>query len=283
MGNWFGMPRDAVVQCGDKSHLATYNRLSTQLRMHGFDSAAMSASSRLFTRDTIPRRYEEPPWSLPPQAVRVVALPLMDAELSYPHTQRLAFQALQAALEIKNLLPRNSRVWVPNASGLHVTLFHPGLSPQADTNGRWCNLPLPVPPAKCWQRNSLGGGSPSDSELRQELQTIRHLASRMPHTFTLEVDRLAMAPSGVMLMLLRASNQCARRPAHPCPQLRSDANALLACSIVISPEAAHTRHRMCGIISPSGSCSVYQGGKEADQRIGEAVTGRSVICAGSDL
>ena len=185
---------------------AKYTSLAAQLPSRGFDAAALQASSRLFddAEPPVPRRYSEPPWSLPSNAIRVLALPLSDDQLSDAPTRRLAQLAMHAARDVASALPERSRLWLPpRASGLHATLFHPGLSPQFDTLGKLCNLPLPVPPAGCWQRAGLGAGSPSDGELGHEFRAARRLAASMPSSLSFDVDRLVVTSSGVMLLLLR--------------------------------------------------------------------------------
>ncbi len=179
--------------------------MAAQLSTNGFDAAALQRASQLFAHEPpTPRRYGDPPWSLPLHAIRVLALPLSDDVLNDAPTRRLASLALHAARDVAAALPPGSRMWLPpRVSGLHATLFHPGLSPQFDTKGRLCDLPLPVPPAGCWQRTGLGAGSPSDAELGHEFRAARRLAASVPMSLSFDVERLILSPSGVMLLLLR--------------------------------------------------------------------------------
>lgn len=180
-----------------------YSELARQLSVKGFDAAGIAASSRLFTSEQVPRRYSDPPWSLPEDAVRVLALSMSDSDVADAATRRVALLALRAARDVADALPSGSQTWLPQERGLHATVFHPGLSPQADTLGRLCNLPLPVPPAGCWQRSGFGTGSPSEAELRHELRAARRLAARTVSRLEFDVDRLVMTSTGVMLLLLR--------------------------------------------------------------------------------
>lgn len=202
--------------------LAKHTAISSQLAARGFDEAAISASAQLFAnsghwrrRIAVPRYYSDPPWSLPSNAVRVLALPMSDPVLTDAPTRRLASLALQAAREIADALPDDSRAWLPKASSLHATLFHPGLSPQSDTKGKHCNLPLPILPETCWQRTSgATAGSPTEAELRHELRAARRLAANVRSSaLAFSVDRLALSSSGVLLLLLRPSSPRAARSA----------------------------------------------------------------------
>ena len=188
--------------------MSKYTTLANMLPSKGFDARALEAASRLFaggdTSSPTPRRYADSPWSLPANAIRVLALPLSDDALTDAETRSVASFAMQAARDVARALPPGARFWLPpSEAGLHATLFHPGLSPQFDTTGRLCHLPLPIPPQGCWQRAGLGAGSPSDSELGHELRAASVLASSVPTSLSFDVDRFVMTASGVLLLLLR--------------------------------------------------------------------------------
>ena len=198
------IPTAALCAPNETDLRLRYDAIAAQLPARGFDAAALAASSRLFDERASPRHYADPPWSLPPFAVRVLALSLADESLTDERTRRTAGLALRAAAEVSRALPGGARSWLPRLKALHATLFHPGLSPQSDTRGKLCHLPLPVPPARCWQRTGIGGGSPSDAELRHELRAARRLAASVhADAFQFEVDRLVLTSSGVLLLLLR--------------------------------------------------------------------------------
>ena len=208
MGSTVSRGRVDPMLCNNSSLRALdskYSSMASQLLATGFDSAALARASQLFAREPpTPRQYGDPPWSLPVHAIRVLALPLSDEVLNDAPTRRIASLVLHAARDVAAALPPGSRSWLPlRASGLHATLFHPGLSPQFDTQGRLCDLPLPVPPAGCWQRTGLGAGSPSDTELSHEFRTVRRLAASVPSSLSFDVERLILSSSGVLLLLLR--------------------------------------------------------------------------------
>lgn len=208
MGSTVSRDRVDPMLCNNSSLRALdskYSSMASQLLATGFDSAALARASQLFAREPpTPRQYGDPPWSLPVHAIRVLALPLSDEVLNDAPTRRIASLVLHAARDVAAALPPGSRSWLPlHASGLHATLFHPGLSPQFDTQGRLCDLPLPVPPAGCWQRTGLGAGSPSDTELSHEFRTVRRLAASVPSSLSFDVERLILSSSGVLLLLLR--------------------------------------------------------------------------------
>ena len=209
---------------------AKYTGLAAQLHVRGFDATAIAASARNFDQGQ-PRQYASPPWRLPPDAIRVIALPLGDETCTDTQTRRLARDTLRAARDVASILPSGSKFWLPELEHLHATVFHPGLSPQFDTQGRMCSLPLPLPPAGCWQRAPLGAGSPNDTELRQELRRARQIAASVPGSLNLVVDRVTMTSSGVMLLLLRPRS----------PDVRACVATLRAAAASAFPYAARVQ------------------------------------------
>ena len=164
---------------------AKYVTLSAAFATSGFDEAALSKGSLSFI-DGRPRRYAEPPWSLPPDAVRVLALPLDDSALTDAPGRRVGALALQAAEEVSSLLPRGAKTWLPSAGRLHVTVFHPGVYPPSLGDGSQL------------QRQSVDA-----HRLRREVDAARKIVASVPVNLSLVVDRLVMTPSGVLLLLLR--------------------------------------------------------------------------------
>lgn len=153
-----------------------YSNIASQLSNRGFDRTAVTAASSSFTGSPPrPRRYAEPPWSLPPNAVRVVVLPFDDEALTDRQTRRLADLALQAAKELVDSMPEGTMTWLPTR-GLHSTIFHPGVAP--GTIGR------------------AGELGPTIDQLQQELRTMRRLAAGLPINLSFKVDRLAVTSSG---------------------------------------------------------------------------------------
>ena len=178
---------DSAGACSHSAALeATHAKLGAQLGVRGFDERAIASAAAFFTADR-PRRYEEPPWSLPPDAVRALVLPLDDHELSDRHAVRLGALALQAASQLAAALPAGTHAWIPPAGTLHTTIFHPGASP-TELN----KIPAHAKPA-----------APSSAALQHELEAARLLAARVPINLSLVVDRLALTPAGVLLLLLR--------------------------------------------------------------------------------
>ena len=153
-----------------------YDALASQLQITGFDATAMARAEKAFV-DGRPRRYREPPWSLPPDAVRVLALPMDDLRLTDAASRRTSHLALRAATAVAGLLPRGSQFWLPDLGTLHCTIFHPGVSPAALSGST----------------NGVTATAVSESAMRLELDAARHLAASMRiRNLSLTVDRRAL-------------------------------------------------------------------------------------------
>jgi hypothetical protein len=167
--------------------LAKHTELAEQLHRRGLDEVAIRRAARHNFVDGRPRRYEE--WSLPPGAVRVLALALDDAELADPASRAVGRMALTAAASIAAVLPSGAEAWLQPSGTVHTTIFHPGVSPTSESTEE-ANRAVPTPTA---------------TELAVELRNVRWLASRRfrgAHNVSLIVDRLALTSSGVLLLLL---------------------------------------------------------------------------------
>lgn len=159
-----------------------------QLSEAGFDTAAVARSAQSFDPDGIPRRYSEPPWSMPANSMRLLALPLDDKVLNDASTQRLGARVLRAADELRSILPHGARSWMPPPGTLHMTVFHPGFSPGEVNDAE--------------RRRTAR--APSEGELRRELTGARRIATSVRgRNMTLEVDKLVVTSAGVLLLLLR--------------------------------------------------------------------------------
>lgn len=205
-----GAPTNASLCAHTAEMGAKHAELAAQLQHRGFDRVAMDAAAKSFVEagtELRPRRYAESPWWLPRNAVRVLALPLDDENLTDAHARRLARMALIAASQIAAALPAGSRSWQPPAGSLHTTILHPGLSPTAA---------MPV-------HADINAAQPSAVTLDLELHTARRLAAHIPaDSVALVVDRLALTPAGVLLLLLKPTNPAA---AVCVPSLRAAAAA----------------------------------------------------------
>lgn len=180
-----GVGTSRASLCDDASGLdIKHAELASQITTRGFDAAGIANAARSFI-DGRPARYFE--WKLPPHAVRVVALPLDDVNLSDAPSRHIGQLALTAANQIAATLPVGARYWIPPAGSLHLTIHHPGLSP---TTGSFDSQQEP----------------PSRHELQQELSAARRLAASIAsRNISLDVDRLALTSSGALLLLLRAA------------------------------------------------------------------------------
>jgi len=174
--------QSSLCATSSSSLVIKYADLAAQLPSKGFEEAAIAAARGSFA-DKTPRLYADPPWSLPRNAVRVLALTIGDAQLTDTRTGKLAELALAAARDLKQALPPGTETWLPERKGLHATIFHPGLAP--GTVG------------------TPGMVAPSEAQLDKELHTARRLAANVPTNLTLVVDRVVATTSGVMLLLLR--------------------------------------------------------------------------------
>eukprot|EP00966_Prymnesium_polylepis_P330456 7386106-Prymnesium_polylepis.2 len=175
--------------CASSGGLALkYAEMGRSFASSGFNQAALAKSALSFV-DGRPRRYSEPPWALPPNAVRVLALPLDDSALADAPARRLAGLALQAARELAGVLQQHgAEAWLPSAGRLHVTVFHSGVYPPSVSDGT--QTPRDVV-------------APDSQALREELEVARRLAHNVPLNISMVVDRLVVMPSGVLLLLLR--------------------------------------------------------------------------------
>lgn len=181
--------QSSLCATSSSSMVIKYADLAAKLPSKGFDETAIATTQGSFA-DKTPRLYADPPWSLPKNAVRVLALAIGDAQLTDARTVKLAELALAAAREMKQALPPGTQTWLPERKGLHATIFHPGLAP--GTVG------------------TPGMVAPSEAQLDKELHTARRLASNVPGNLTLVVDRVVATTSGVMLLLLRPEHDGGR-------------------------------------------------------------------------
>ena len=94
LSSWF-VPAPSASSLRTTSHLcsgsstalqAKYEELASQLPQRGFEEAALAQARESFALGADgawrPRRYDEAPWALPPNAVRVLALSISDAQLN---------------------------------------------------------------------------------------------------------------------------------------------------------------------------------------------------------
>ena len=165
---------------------ARYADLASQFPRKGFEESGLLQARASFSiggdGSGRPRMYDETPWTLPANTVRVLALSISDAQLNGPE-RKVGELALRAAADLAKELPSGTKAWVPELNGLHATIFHPGLAPGTAMRP--------------------GLASPSALQLDRELHTARRFAASVPGNLSLVVDRLTMTPSGVLLLLLR--------------------------------------------------------------------------------
>ena len=178
----------ACAFASEANHVA----LASQLRIRGFDRSFDQSKMADFDSKhgfvVEPRRYSDAPWSLPPNAVRAIVMPLDDPHLAYSDAKAVSKLAHAAQAELHEALPIKSRAWRQPPGTLHLTIYHPGLSPQMLGRGA----------------SSKGLSSPSAEALAMELKTARRLANGIPSSgVSLAVDRLALTSSGTLLLLLR--------------------------------------------------------------------------------
>ena len=225
LSSWF-VPAPSASSLRTTSHLcsgsstalqARYQELAAQLPQRGFEESALQHARESFALGADgswrPRRYDEAPWSLPPNAVRVLALSISDAQLNGA-SRSVGEAALRAAADLVRQLPAGTKSWMPELSSLHATIFHPGLAPGTAGSPRLV--------------------APSAQALDRELHTARRFASSVPANLTLVVDRLTVSPSGVMLLLLR--------PAHDGGRVCID--SLRAAAAKLFPDAATKQARV---------------------------------------
>ena len=94
LSSWF-VPAPSASSLRTTSHLcsgsstalqAKYEELASQLPQRGFEEAALAQARESFALGADgawrPRMYDEAPWALPPNAVRVLALSISDAQLN---------------------------------------------------------------------------------------------------------------------------------------------------------------------------------------------------------
>jgi len=211
MGTATSKADSGTTLCASSAEVqAKHSELAAQMKNRGVDTAAMMMSAKSFDEGMQPRRYRDPPWSLPPNAVRVVALPLDDEALTDTHARNTARLALTAAEQLAAALPRGSHTWRQPAGTLHTTIYHPGVSPTA-------------------RAFAPGQPAPTEHQLQQELQTVRRLATSVPINLSLVVDRLALTSSGVLLLLLKPR----------VPGERACVASLRAAAAAAFPHAAH--------------------------------------------
>lgn len=171
-----------------------YVQLAEQSR--GLDGAAVARARDSFTHaGTRPRIYADPPWSMPKGSVRVIAMPLEDAEL-VSEGARLVALARHAARQIALALPADATTWTQPLGTMHATIFHPGLSPTA-------------------VRFISDQAAPSPAFLREELRSAHVMLEKLnlsSNMMALVGDRLVMTASGVLLLLLRPADECEPGP-----------------------------------------------------------------------
>ena len=171
LATWF-VPAPAASSLRTTSHLcssssialqARYAELAAQLPQRGFEEAALEAARLNFARGADgswrPRMYDEAPWALPSNSVRVIALSIADAQLNGA-TRSIGELALQAAADLARQLPPGATSWIPELGSLHATIFHPGLAPGTAASSRFV--------------------APSTLALDRELHTVRRFASSVP-------------------------------------------------------------------------------------------------------
>ena len=116
LSSWF-VPAPSASSLRTTSHLcsgsstalqARYQELAAQLPQRGFEESALQHARESFALGADgswrPRRYDEAPWSLPPNAVRVLALSISDAQLNGA-SRSVGEAALRAAADLARQLP----------------------------------------------------------------------------------------------------------------------------------------------------------------------------------
>ena len=78
-------------------------------------------SAGLSFRNGAPGYYEDMPWSLPPKAVRSLALPIDDPILNDVAARNMSRLALEASRALAAVLPAGTGLWIPPAGTLHTT------------------------------------------------------------------------------------------------------------------------------------------------------------------
>jgi hypothetical protein len=221
MGGLFSKSPPAVqTDCvhNEQRITKTHSALSAQLQTRGLDEDAIRSAALSFANGQ-PGFYANSPWSLPPKAVRVIALPIDDVTLNDKSGRAMSRVALQAAAALGAALAIGTGYWIPPAGTLHTTILHPGISPTARTYKR--QLAVEARRALNLMKPGLTL-APLAVELERELRTAQQLAAGIPANLSLVAERLALTSEGVLLLLLRPAVDS---PAACVPSLRAAASA----------------------------------------------------------
>ena len=128
-----------------------------------------------------PKKY-----ALPEHAVRILMAPVGGEP-------NLTTQATCAVRKIMKILPLGMQVFINPAKSYHCTIFHLSRPEEVRTNPflEYKQVPPDGTPRRA-----------TDQVLQEEIQALQQLGKYVP-TLVLEVERVILAPSGVLLMLFQ--------------------------------------------------------------------------------
>lgn len=128
-----------------------------------------------------PKKYD-----LPQHAVRIVMAPVGEEP-------NLTTKASGAVRKIMKILPLGMQVFINPAKHYHCTVFHLSRPEEVRTDPflEYAQAPPDGMPRRA-----------TDQVLQREIQALKRLGEEVP-TLELEVDRVVLAPSGVLLMLFQ--------------------------------------------------------------------------------
>ena len=126
MGSLFSTPPAADATCVHNARIAkTHAALSAQLQTQGRTKRPFAPLTLGFAHGQ-PGFYADSPWSLPPNAVRCLTLPIDDRYLNTLTRRRKGMVALQAAAALAAAMPIETGIGSHQRAPCTATILHCG-------------------------------------------------------------------------------------------------------------------------------------------------------------